>query len=162
MFSDHLNQAIILFYGYLAIIALFFGWLPSISQSFYELKKHRLGFVFTIFMFSLSMLIILAAAKPIMTAAGLLIVLVGAFPYFDKKGPGTKHNQKTAHYLVALGGMLLGMVSLWVEFGQWEVVVISICIAIVLKLIKINNLFYWLELLAMNAIFVGMKLSIIK
>jgi hypothetical protein len=110
-------------------------------------------------MFSLSMLIIIATAKPIMTAAGLLIILVGAFPYFDKKGPGTEHNQKSAHYFLALTGIVLAMVSLWVEFSQWEVVVISACLAILLKLLKVNNLFYWIEFIAMNAIFIGLKLS---
>jgi hypothetical protein len=148
---NHLNQAIILFYGYLAIIAICFGWLLSLSQSFYELKKHRLGFVFTLFMFALSMLIILAAAKPIMTAAGLLIILVGAYPYYNE--------QKWQHFTCALLGMLLGMISLCLEFGQWEIAIICACSALLLKALKVNYLFYWVEFLAMNTIFIGLKLA---
>ena len=158
MSEKYLNIAIVLFFSYLTIVVLCFRWLPSISQSFYEFKKYKLGFVFTLFMFSLSMLIIFAASKPIMTIAGLMIILVGAFPYFDKKGMAAKHNQSSIHYMLALGGMLLGMVSLVVEFKQWEVVAICAALCLFLKLLKVNNLFYWIEFIVMNAIFIGLKL----
>ena len=140
--------ALALFVAYLTIITITYGWLPSISQSFYELKKNRLAFVFTLFLFSLSMLIIFIAKRPMMLAAGFCIIGVSIFPYFLK--------QKWQHYLCALFGLGLGMVSLVVDFNQIIVVLIGIFTTVLLYALKVKNLFYWIEVTLFLTIIVGL------
>lgn len=124
------------------------GILPSISQSFYELKKNGLAFVFTLFLFSISVLIIFAARTRFMTIAGLFIIGVSIFPYFLK--------QKWQHYLCALSGLGLGMVSLVVDFDQILIVVIGVSTTILLYILKVKNLFYWIEVTLFLTIIVGL------
>lgn len=140
-----------LFFAYLTIITICYGWLPSISQSFYELKKNRLAFIFTLFLFSLSMLIIFIAKTRLMAAAGFCIIGVSIFPYFLK--------QKFLHYLCAVSGIVLGMISLVIDFKQPLVVLIGACIAALLHDLKVKNMFFWIEVVSFSTIIVGLWIS---
>lgn len=137
-----------LFFAYLTIITLFYGWLPSISQSFYELKKNRLAFVFTLFLFSLSMLIIFIAKTRLMAAAGFCIIGVSIFPYFLK--------QKWQHYLCAFSGIILGMISLVIDFKQPLVVIFGAFIVALLYYLKVKNMFFWIEVVSLITILSGL------
>lgn len=140
-----------LFFAYLIGITIAYKWLPSISESFYKLKEDRLAFLFTLFLFSLSMLIIFIAKKPLMLAAGFCIIGVSIFPYFLK--------QKWQHYVCAFSGIILGMISLVKDFKQPLIVICGAFIAALLYDLKIKNMFFWIEVIAFTTIISGLAVS---
>ena len=142
----------IIFIGYLVGIRLLYGWLPSISDSFYHLPK-RWNWIFTVFLFTISMLIIFAYPKPLMLGAGLSIILVGAFPLFmDRK-------YKFFHFLFAALGIVLGMISLWVDLHLWYMVIAFVLACICVKIYKWNNETFWIEVFAFMSIIIGLMLK---
>ena len=104
-----------IFLSYLTITTVKYGWLPSISESFYRLPT-RLNWIFSIFLWAISVLLIWATwDTTLIVLAGSCIMGVGVFPYFLE--------EKWMHYVFALLGISLGMISLWVDFNQKALVI---------------------------------------
>jgi len=143
---------LVIFIAYLGVITSLYGWLPSISDSFYKLPKWA-NWIFTLFLFTISMLIIFAYPKPLMLGAGLSIILVGAFPLFmDRK-------YKLFHFLFAVLGIVLGMISLWVDLHLWYMVIAFVLASICVKIYKWNNETFWIEVFAFMTIIGGLMLK---
>ena len=65
----------------------------------------------------------------------------------------------TVHYVGAVGGIWLALMSLWINFNQSEVVIITSLSMLVLRLLPINNKTWWVETVAFVGIYVGLLIS---
>ena len=146
---------IVIFLTYLIVIKRKFGWLPSISDSFYQWLKIcdqnvAIG-IFSGFLWTISILMMIIGGTNLIFLAGAGIIMVGAEPYFKDNKEGK------LHYIFAILGIGLGLASMWIDFGMWYLPVIFLAGAGLLKYVfKIKNLTYWLEVFAVSLITFGL------
>ena len=109
----YLIAAVTIITIYLVIVVKKYGWLQSISDSYYHIKHKDM---FTFVLWSFAVLMLLGVNDVITTAiypfACFGIVIVGAYSHFK----GSKFI-KVMHFIGAIGGIALGIIGLWVEFG---------------------------------------------
>lgn len=137
-----------------------YGWLPSISNSYYMLKEDNLGGLFSLFMAYIGVeLLLVAAFKENDTYVGFYFG-AGAGAFFV--GAATmyyKRITRTAHFGGAVMLILLSGVALWLVDGNiWPLVALGV--GIPLALIKeLKNPVYWYELWAFAWIMGGLILA---
>lgn len=140
--------ALLIMTAYLLLVIFKFGWLKSISDSYYHIK-HK--YIFTFVLWSFAVLMLLGVNDVIKTAiypfACFGIVIVGAYSHFK----GSKFI-KIMHFIGAIGGIALGIVGLWVEFGYMWLTLIYLPLYAVAKFVIRNNNFYWIEVFAIYLI----------
>lgn len=89
--------------SYLITIVILFGVLKSISQSYYEVKGFGKA-IFTLFIWSISIPMMIIGSTPLMFFAGALLSFVGAAPAFKEEMEGK------VHVIGATGGILIGFI----------------------------------------------------
>ena len=140
--------ALLIMTAYLLLVIFKFGWLKSISDSYYHIK-HK--YIFTFVLWSFAVLMLLGVNDVIKTAiypfACFGIVIVGAYSHFK----GSKFI-KIMHFIGAIGGIALGIVGLWVEFGYMWLTLIYLPLYGGAKYVIRNNNFYWIEVFAIYLI----------
>ena len=140
---------------YLLLVIFKFGWLKSISDSYYHIK-HK--YIFTFVLWAFAVLMLLGVNDVIKTAiypfACFGIVIVGAYTQFK----GSKFI-KIMHFVGAISGIALGIIGLWVEFGYMWLTLIYLPLYLLAKLVIKRNNFYWIEVFAIYLI--GISLIII-
>ena len=65
---------------------------------------------------------------------------------------------KIVHYVGAIGGILLGMTALIVDYGNWELVVFAAISSVLLRLFT-KNYFWWIEIVSFFTILLGRYLQ---
>jgi hypothetical protein len=148
--------ALLIMTAYLLLVIFKFGWLKSISDSYYHIK-HK--YIFTFVLWSFAVLMLLGVNDVITTViypfACFGIVIVGAYTQFK----GSKFI-KTMHFVGAISGIALGIIGLWVEFGYMWLTLIYLPLYLLVKLVIKRNNFYWIEVFAIYLI--GISLIIIR
>lgn len=147
-----LYAVLVIFFGYLAVIAKKYGWLDSISDSFYHLPK-KYNWIFTVFLWTISIMLIMIGGTNLMYLAGVCIMFVGTWPWFND-------GERIQHFIAAGLGIGLGMLSLWCDFGLWYIPVSFGVIVGILKLLKVNHFTYWLEVVAFSEIIGGLFIAV--
>lgn len=137
-----------LFFGYIGFMILKLGMVESISDTFYHLPK-KYGWVFSVWLWTISILLMYAGGTNLMFLAGMCIMFVGAWPWFN-------NDQKIQHYIAAVLGISLGMVSMWYDFGLWLIPILFIIFSLGLNVVKIRFRIFWIEILAFGAIIIGL------
>lgn len=147
--------ALLIMTAYLLLVIFKFGWLKSISDSYYHIK-HKYIFTFVLWSFAVLMLLGVndVIATPIYPFACFGIVIVGAYTQFK----GSKFI-KIMHFVGAISGIALGIIGLWVEFGYMWLTLIYLPLYLLAKLVIKRNNFYWIEVFAIYLI--GISLIII-
>ena len=145
---------IIVFLSYIVFLQSKFGTLPSISQSYYELKER--GYLFTVFCFSL--------AIPMMIISGFqdhkyswLIFMSGVGLGFV--GSATSFKQRTTdivHYTGAVVSIVFALVGIWVVYGLWLPFAFTALLSTAIIRLRVNNAIYWIEVVAVSAIVFGL------
>ena len=123
--------------------------LHSVSDSWYvlKLKEHNEEILFTIFTYFLGIGTLLQYyLNPIFFIAGMGFFWVGTQTQF--RGESIK---ETIHYL-GIGGSLIG---LGLTFS-WIPLLLMLVGGGVMKLLKINNFLWWVEMLAFILVIVGL------
>jgi hypothetical protein len=148
--------ALLIMTAYLLLVIFKFGWLKSISDSYYHIK-HKYIFTFVLWFFAVLMLL---GVNDVITTviypfACFGIVIVGAYTQFK----GSKFI-KTMHFVGAISGIALGIIGLWVEFGYMWLTLIYLPLYLLVKLVIKRNNFYWIEVFAIYLI--GISLIIIR
>lgn len=147
--------ALLIMTAYLLLVIFKFGWLKSISDSYYHIK-HK--YIFTFVLWSFAGLMLLGVNDVIITAiypfACFGIVIVGAYTQFK----GSKFI-KIMHFVGAISGIALGIIGLWAEFGYMWLTLIYLPLYLLAKLVIKRNNFYWIEVFAIYLI--GISLIII-
>lgn len=151
-----------IFTGYLVfVITKFEGVLPSISDSYYELekKKKNSGILFTFALWLFAIPVMIAAEKGLMFGACAGICFVGAASAFKQDMTGKVHN------IGAIGGICLGLASLWLDFGLWYFVIPMLAIIGVIYRFRetyCKNYIWWIELVAFYGIVGGLFIGRLK
>ena len=148
--------ALIIMTIYLGFVVINYGWLKSISDSYYHIK-HKDLFTFVLWSFAVLMLFGVndIITTPIFPLACFGIVIVGAYSQFK----GSKFI-KTMHFIGAYMGIGLAIIGLWVEFGYWWLTLIYLPLYVIAKYVIKKNNFYWIEVFAIYLI--GISLLIIR
>lgn len=133
-----LTTSTIIFFGYIALVWIKFGILPSISDSYYYFKKIPGLFFFA--MFGTGLPITIFAETGLLFFAGSFIVLVGAAGAFRQELIGK------VHVIGAVGSIVLGMVSIWVDYGYWYISVGFALMTFLLTFFRIKNHTWWIEI----------------
>jgi len=146
-----------IFFGGLTII---FGVQPSISKFYYKLKEVKWGlqYLFTLFMWFIGIMVIYMGTKGIHSLTsdlmfwfgGLFIMYVGVFPEFED-------DQEKQHYLCALLGLLFTLSGFYFRDGNWQIITAFLLVSSLLYRLRVNNLYLWVELVAVVGIFWGFK-----
>lgn len=144
------------FIGYLSFIVNRYGVLPSISDSYYEMKKNKFygGALFTLFVWSLSIPIIIIGSTPLMFFAGAFLAFVGAAAAFEDL-----EMTKRVHTIGAVGGIGFGFLSMVLDFQLNEITYFMLLASLILYLLKIKNLIWWVEVLAFVLIILGLFIA---
>jgi hypothetical protein len=137
------------FMSYIIGILLLYGVLPSVSDSYYHLPK-KWNFLFTLFCwgFAIPTLIIGVDLTDnfLMFLAGGGICFVGAAAAFREK------LTEQVHVGGALVGIISSQLSIAFDFKMFYINIIFLVLAGLIKLLKIKNNTYWIELLAFASI----------
>lgn len=144
------------FVGYISFIVNKYGVLPSISESYYKMKGDKLfgGGLFTLFIWSLSLPLIIIGDTPLMFFAGAFLSFVGAASAFkDLK------MTKRVHTIGAVGGIGFGFLSMILDFQLNEITFFMLLGSLILYLLKIKNLIWWVEILAFVLIILGLFIA---
>lgn len=138
---------------YISYIWLKLGVLESISDSWYKLPAKQ-KWLFTAFIWSFGIPVMLAALNPLMFLAGALICFVGVNPEFKWK------KEAFMHIFSATGAIVLAMTSLVLNYKAYWSVIIFLCISALLRVFKINNVTWWTEISAIIIILISLFIYI--
>lgn len=143
---------ILSFTTYIAVIVKKYGVLKSISDSYYVMKyKH----VFTFFIWNIGLSFIFLGETGWMFGAGGFLCFVGTAPMFKEEFEGKVHS------IGAIGGIALGFVSLLINFHQIYPLVFMVAGIGLMKIFKIKNQTWWIEILAFVIMIVGLSINIL-
>lgn len=148
-----LISAVLLLVVFLTYVVINFKVLPSFSDSFYLIKNNWL---FPVVIITFSVLVMIASLMwglIIMPIACGFLMLVGAAPRFKTK------EDVTFHIIGAVGGIALATISLVVELNLLWLVGILILLIGILKLSKVKNTTWWVELSAFLIVVAGLFIS---
>lgn len=140
------------FTTYVAVIWIKYGVLESISDSYYYSGCKPW---FTLAMFGTGIPISMMATDGILFFAGAGIVFVGAAPAFHQD------MTRDVHFTGAVGGIILGMLSCYLDYDNWWVPVGFLVMTGFFVWFRIINRVWWIELLAFGGIFSVLLLNLI-
>lgn len=157
---------LVVFHLYLAFIYLKYGRVFSISDSYYALDKN-VNFLFTLYTWSYALPMAIISLdlndSPLMFFAGAAICFVGVASNY--KG---NLMTKNMHYRCAAIGVILGLLSIIIEFKFWWLALIAIVLACGITLLGrnkklfTNSYIYWAELIIVETIFLAIGLKLFK
>lgn len=148
----------LIFLLYVGFITYKFGVLPSISDSWYELKPLKLGFLFTLFCWSIGFLLVTYSGytnTPFFFLSGAGLCFVGVATAFKIK----KSTERRIHVIGANVCVLSALVGLWVDFHLWYFLPLFLLCYLILKLLKIKNIIWWVEITAFVLILIGLLIK---
>ena len=147
-----LITSLTIFTLYIIGVMVVYGILPSISDSYYHIPQaYKLIFSFALIGFAFP--IVMFDNKVLNFIAGGLICFVAVSPDFHLVYEGD------IHYACAVGGVVFGMLSLWINYKGWKYVVAFILLAVSV-ILTLPNATWWVEVLAFYTILV--RLILIK
>jgi len=144
------------FTGYVAYITIRFGWLRSISISWYHLKAgERWKFTIALWLFAIPIAIAGDTALSFLAAAGIC---------FCGAAGDAKNDQVTerVHVIGATGGIILGIAALILDFGLWYLALPYIVFAYYMIRKQVKNHTFWIEVSAFYLIWAGILINLLK
>jgi surface polysaccharide O-acyltransferase-like enzyme len=144
-----LSWIVLLFISYVSFILLKYGILDSISESYYKEDKHS-KFLFSAFIFGLSIPFMIIGGTTLMILAGLFLSFAGIARAYKEEFAGT------VHIIGATGGISLGYASMWIDFHLWYLPIIMGLFALLSTLFKLKYHTWWIEILAFILVIIGL------
>ena len=168
-----LIASVIIFNAYAIGITIKFGWLRSISISWKYLGTKN-KWIFTVTLFTFSILLIIAGQTLLLFLAGALICLTGA-----AANTWELEMTETSHVIGATGGIILGTLALIAlpspfkqydivsnifvkDFGFWFLVVPQLIFTILAMRLNMRNHTFWIEVVAFNITALAVLINLIK
>lgn len=149
------------FTGYLIIIYWLFGWIPSISQSYYEFQA-RYGNKYT-WLFTV---VLALFAMPIMVYGlnrfegnnfQFLFFLAPTGILFTAFAPQFKESlTSNVHYIGALVGIICGILAIILILKLYLAVFCWFILCGLIYGFKINNYLYWVEVISFYLILIAL------
>lgn len=124
---------------------LYYGILPSYSSAYYAKGKPAL-FTLALWLSIIPLSIVGDSALMFFAAAG--ICFVGAAPDYR-----IGNMELRVHLAGAYLGILFGLLAIAIDFNLWVVSVLAAIVISGMKLLKVRNNTYWIEILAYYLIF---------
>lgn len=148
-----LITSVVIFTAFVAYITIRFGWLKSISASFYEFPSKQ-KWIFTIGEWAFVLPIIIVAETPLMFFAG-------AFICFSAAASDSRSSVVTSrvHVIGATGGILMAMASIIIDYGIWWIPAGYLVFTLLVALLNMRNHTYWIEVVAYYLVFVALMLE---
>lgn len=153
-----------IFTAYLLLIYILFGWIASISQSYYEFKE-RYGNKWT-WLFTVTLVLF---AFPIMIYGlttfdssnfQFLFFLTPMGIIFTAVAPQFKESlTNRVHYVGAVVGIISGMFTLLLILNLYMVVCLWLATIGLIWLLKLNNRTYWIEVVSFYTIIICLLLN---
>lgn len=148
----------IVFWGFVLLVVSKFGILPSLSESYYNLSENKRNIIFTSVFLWTGMLAAIIVDSYLMKIAGVGICLVGVAPQF-------KDNMvKPAHFLGAFVAAIFSQIYIATNTPYWWITIIFLiaCLITILvcKLVKSENLTWWLEMWCFLTTFLAIGLIV--
>ena len=136
------------FVGYVSTVWTKFGVLPSISDSFYAWKDWKEGtqWLFTLFCWIITFTLLPIEPNPFFFFGAAGIGFVGAAAQIKKKFV------EKVHVKGAVIGISAALLGIGFTFGNWWLVTGALIIAGLIKLFKIKNDIWWIEITAYTAV----------
>jgi hypothetical protein len=143
----------LLVYAYIKV-----GMTKSISAIYDELNKlpRPKGYLYTIGMWLTALPLAAAGETELFYIAGALIALTGLAADIRKS-----KLTEWLHIIGAWGGMAAGLMSLWYDYGMWELAVSGAVAIGILQIIQVRNVTYWSECAAFAPIAGGIMYHLI-
>ena len=147
---------VLVFVSYVSFIWLKYGVQESISASYYALPK-QYNILFPLFCWEFAIPAIIAGADvtPLMFFAGAGICFVGAAAQINDNWVNKIHST------AAILGVLFSQLAIIFGYHMLLVSAISIAIIALLKLLKVKNQTWWIELVAFSAIVYTLGVSLL-
>ncbi len=142
----------VVFLAYTLGIYFAFGVTSSISSSIHKLKGMQKS-LYSLFMLGIAIPFMIVSNTPLGWFAGALLAIDFAAP------AGGDKMQNFLHCFGAEVGMLLGMLMLIVDFGQWLIVIPTAIIVIYLQYYKVKNHTWWTETVVFIAAWIGLLIE---
>jgi len=156
----YLGISILSFSSFIAFIWIKYGAQGSVSKSYYKLRK-KYKVVFSLAIGVLAIPLTMIAVSRLMLAACGLITVVGLAANFKES-----KLEKIVHMVGAFGGSGLSLLSIWLFYGLWQVVVIDAIIALFISIglyiFNKNTYIWWMELIVIVSTWVVLFMDIIK
>lgn len=142
----------IIFTSYVIGITVKFGWLKSVSISWYYIKNK---WIFTLALWGFSILLAIAGQT-------LLTFLATAAICFAGAAADAKNDVLTdkVHVIGATSGIILGMAAL-LDFGLWYLIIPQIIFTVLAMKFNMKNHTFWIELLAYYLMWIGILINIV-
>lgn len=146
---------VLVFISYVSFIWLKYGIQPSISASYYALPE-KYNMLFTLFCWGFAMPAIIAGVdvSPFMFFAGVGICFVGVAAQINDKWVNKIHST------AAILGVLFSQLAIVFGYHMPIISGISILLMALIKLLRIKNHTWWIELVAFSAIVYVLSTSI--
>ena len=148
-------QAVV-FISYITFLLIKFkGPLTSISDSWYKLGGFdgKLSFLFTLFCWGLAIPMLLqSGSTALFFLSGAGLSFVGVATMFKSKDDITPY----IHFIGAGIGIIFALIGIGVERYTWIPLLAWSIMALVLKLLKIKNYIWWIEISAFLTIIIGL------
>lgn len=142
---------VIMFISYNGYIYFKYGFLPSISDSYYLLFKTNKEFIFNIFIWVISVCFILSSPNDMFIVGCFLLLGVSTAPLF-------KNNdiQKYIHSVGAIGGIFIALLSLALYNGLYLPISIVLLFTISATVFKMKNKTYWIEIVSFLTVIISL------
>jgi len=143
----------IIFTSYVAGITIKFGWLRSVSASWYYIENK---WIFTLSLWGFSIPLMIAGGTALTFLAGLAICFAGA-------AADTKNTELTekVHVIGAMAGIIFGMAALIIDFNLWYFVLAQLIFTIPAMKCNMRNHTFWIEIVAYYLVWLGMLIRIV-
>ena len=149
---------LIIITGYLIITVKIFGVPKSISDSWYLYGKKGWSDIFSWFIIGLGCLVALMPlvytykndSSVLLVATGAFLCGIGISSNFKDKQPGLIHVVCT--YVSTAGAMTAHIVENWPRFDSFLPLAVSVLGLILLKVFKVSNFTFWIEIILLYSI----------
>ena len=125
------------FLSYTCYVGFKYGVTESISKSVYVLPKNQKP-LFSFFIMFIAIPMMLVSDTVLGWWAGAILMFNFAAPLCDDK------MQNKIHIITATGGMIMGMLMIGLDYGQWGIFGITIA-AMIFTYLNAKNFIWWIE-----------------
>jgi hypothetical protein len=147
---------LLIFTSYITLITILFGWLPSISESWYRFneKNFALSGVFWLFCFSIGLTLIMTPGW-LFQVSGFGLWITGTMAPFKKKWMAIGLLHSVGAYVC----ILAALIGLGVHRDTWIPLLGFITILVLIKEYRPKNETFWIEISAFIPAIVGLLLT---
>lgn len=141
---------------YLLLVSFSFGICSSISATYNYFSGGRKVY-YTLFIWGIAIPLMIVSNTALGWWAGAVLAIDGAAPATSKD-----KLQEFLHIFGAGGGIILGMLTLWMNFNLWYLVIIFGLFTAFSKWLRYKNHIWWIEVAALVIMITGLFIKTLR